>query len=62
VVGTLDDLNEESGAILAWLSEDLEQISLVVVVNENLHLLNLVKILLHLNRRMLQLLAKGSIV
>jgi hypothetical protein len=33
VVVSLDDLKEESGSIFNWLGEDLEEISLIIVIN-----------------------------
>lgn len=39
VVSSLDDLIEESRAVLNWLGEDLQQISLLVVVQQDLVLL-----------------------
>ena len=41
VVVPLDDLQEEGGSVLNWLSEDLEQIAIVIKVHQDLKLLQL---------------------
>ena len=40
VVVALDDFQEDSGAVLAGLGEDLEEVALVVVIDEDVELLN----------------------
>ena len=44
VVLPLDHLEEKSRSVLYWLSEDLQQISLFVIVDENLVLLKSVDV------------------
>jgi len=51
VVVALDNLDENSWPVLHWLGEYLEKISVVIVVNQDLQLLDLVQVLLHLDRR-----------
>ena len=41
VVFALNDLEEESGAILNELRKDLQQVAALVVINQNLQLLKL---------------------
>ena len=48
MVSPLNDFKEEGGAILEWLGKDLQKISLVVVVNEDLLALQDVDVFLHL--------------
>ena len=48
VVVPLDDLKENSGPILHRLSEDLQQVAIIVIVNEDLEFLNFIQVLLHL--------------
>lgn len=45
VVPSLDDLVEESGTVLDWLSEDLQQVSLLIVIEQDLVLLESVNVL-----------------
>jgi len=54
VVGTLDDLEEEGGAILKGLGENLEQIPFLIEINEDRELLEGVDVLLDLDRGRLQ--------
>lgn len=48
VAATLDDLNEDSGAVLNGLGEDLEQVAGLVVVNKDVELLDGVQVLSNL--------------
>ena len=48
MVSALDDFEEKGGSVLKRLSEDLQQIALVIVVDENLLTLKDVDIFLHL--------------
>ena len=52
MVVSLDDLNEDCGTILKRLGEDLKKISIVIVVNENLELLQNSNVLLDLLTKM----------
>ena len=49
MVPALNDFEEKSRSILKWLSEDLEQVTLVVVVDEDFLALEDVNIFLHLD-------------
>ena len=49
VVSSLNDLVEDSRFILGGLGEDLKKVSLVIVVNEDLLLLQDVDVFLNLN-------------
>ena len=48
MVVTLDNLDENSWTVLHWLCEYLKKISIVVVINQDLQLLDLVQVLFHL--------------
>ena len=48
VVVSLDSLDENCWTVLHGLGEYLEKISIVVIINQDLQLLDLVKVLLHL--------------
>jgi len=62
MVPSLDDFEEESRSVLDRLSEDLEQVALVVVVDEDLLLLQNVDVFLHLDIDALQFNAKVVVV
>jgi len=47
VIVALNDFVEEGWAILNWGSEDLEQVTLVIEVDENLELLQDIEVLLN---------------
>jgi len=48
VIATLNNLEEKRWAILQWLREDLEKVTLVIVVDEDLLALQHIDVLLHL--------------
>jgi len=50
MVVPLDYLNENGWAVLDWLGKYLQKISIVIVVDQNLELLYLIQVFLHLNR------------
>jgi len=49
MVSSLDDLDKECWSVLKWLGEDLEKVSLVIVVNKDIQLLDGIKILCNLS-------------
>jgi len=50
MIMTLDYLDKHCGLVLNRFGEDLEQVSLVIIINKNLQLLECCDILCHLNR------------
>lgn len=55
VVPSLDDFNEEGWSVLERLGEDLQQISLLIVVHQDVQLLNDIKVLCDLGSAFLEL-------
>lgn len=49
MVASLDNFEEESGAIFNGLGEDLEEISLIIIVDQNVQLLDDVEVFFHIN-------------
>lgn len=62
MVSSLDDFVENCGLILRWLSEDLEEVTLIVVVDEDLLLLEDVNVLLNLDVDLAKTRAKVIII
>ena len=62
VVPSLDDLVEESRAVLHWLGEDLQQVSLFVVVQQDLVLLKRIDVLSHFDSHIGQVLSDVVVV
>lgn len=62
VVPPLDDLVEESGAVLDWFGEDLQQISLFVVVQQDLVLLKGVDVLGYFDAHIWQVLSDVVVI
>lgn len=62
MVSPLDDFVEEGGSVLNRLGEDLQQISVLIVVQKNLVLLESVDVLADLNRHIRQVLPNVVIV
>jgi len=50
-VSSLDDFNENSGSVFEWLSEELQQVSVVIVVNQQAQLFNQVDIFLNIDSK-----------
>ena len=62
MIASLDDFQEESGAILEGLGEDLQQVTLVVVVHQDLQALQGVDVLLHLGAHILEAFSQSVVV
>ena len=62
MVPSLDDLQEEGGAILYGLGENLEQVTLRVVVNQNLELSESLDVLLDLEANVLEAVSQSVVV
>ena len=62
VVASLNDLYEDSWPVLDWLCEYLQEISIVIVVNEYLQLLQGCQVLLDLDFRVSQALSEQIII
>ena len=62
VVSSLDDLIEESRAVLNWFGENLQQISLLVVVQQDLILLKGFNVLSYFDSHIWQVLSEVIVV
>ncbi len=62
MVVSLDDLKEQCGSIFDGFGEDLQKVSLVIIVDEDLKLLEGCNIFLHLNSSMFKSLSKSLVI
>ena len=62
VVSSLDDLNKEGWAVLHGLCEDLQEITLLIVIDEDFLVLDDVDVLLHLQVNLAKALSQVVVV
>lgn len=62
VVTALDDLVEKSRSILGWRGENLQEVTVVIEVHEEVETLDLIQILLHLDRTLRETLTEVLVI
>lgn len=62
VISSLNDFEEESWSILNWFSENLKQVTLVVIVNKDFVLLQQVNILSYLNTHIREVFPQNIVI